>query len=101
MTSKVFLRILRVVAIFLGSIIFILAATSFILYTVPVLTELLPRQQSELNNSRELRNSADYKKLVSLVSKDIQRFSLKYNSYTSGQSYIVVNTTENRFYFIH
>ena len=32
------------------------------------------------------------------MTKDVQRLTLKYNAYTSGQSYIVVNTTENRFY---
>ena len=31
------------------------------------------------------------------MTKDIQRLSLKFNAYTSGQSYIVINTTENRF----
>jgi hypothetical protein len=97
-TSNGFLRILKVVALFIGTIVFILAATSFVLYVVPVLTELVPGQKSELTNNKELRNSSEYKKLIAPLSKDIQRFSLKYNSYTSGQSYIVVNTTDNRFY---
>jgi lipoprotein-anchoring transpeptidase ErfK/SrfK len=30
--------------------------------------------------------------------RDIQRLSRKYNAYTSGQSYIVINTTDNRFF---
>ena len=38
-----------------------------------------------------------YKKQIGLLTKDIQKLSTKYNSYTSGQSYFVVNTTDNRF----
>jgi hypothetical protein len=97
-TGSGFSRILRAGAIFLGSIIFILVVISFILYFVPVLNEHQPHQENEFISSKDLRSSADYKKRMSLLNKDIQRFSLKYNAYTSGQSYIVVNTTENRFY---
>ena len=97
-SGNVFIKLLRVVAIFLGFIIFILASTGFILYYVPKLNEYLPRQKTEFVRNRELRSSADYKKRVNLLTNDIQRLTLKSNAYTSGQSYIVVNTTENRFF---
>jgi lipoprotein-anchoring transpeptidase ErfK/SrfK len=32
------------------------------------------------------------------MTKDIQRLERKYAAYTSGQSYIVINTTDNRFF---
>jgi lipoprotein-anchoring transpeptidase ErfK/SrfK len=38
-----------------------------------------------------------YKKQMGLLTKDIQRLSLRFNAYTSGQSYIVINTIENKF----
>jgi lipoprotein-anchoring transpeptidase ErfK/SrfK len=89
---------LRGVAIFLGTVLFILAIVFFILYFVPVLKERLPGQKAQIAKTTELKNSADFKKRLSLLNKDIQRFTLKSNGYTSGQSYIVVNTTENRFF---
>jgi lipoprotein-anchoring transpeptidase ErfK/SrfK len=89
---------LRGVAIFLGTVLFILAIVFFILYFVPVLKERLPGQNTQIAKSGELKNSVDFKKRLSLLNKDIQRFTLKSNGYTSGQSYIVVNTTENRFF---
>ena len=86
------------VAIFLGTILFILAIIIFILYITPVLNEILPGRKTEIVKNSEVKNSADFKKRLSLLNKDIQRFTLKSNGYTSGQSYIVVNTTENRFF---
>jgi hypothetical protein len=89
---------LRGVAIFLSTILFILAIVFFILYFVPVLKEKLHDPKAQFAKTTELKNSVDYKKRLSLLNKDIQRFTLKSNGYTSGQSYIVVNTTENRFF---
>jgi hypothetical protein len=91
-------RFFRVIAVFLGTILFVLAIIFFILFIVPVLNERLPGQKSGIIKNEELSKSADYKKRLGLLNKDIQRFTLKSNSYTSGQSYIVVNTTENRFF---
>jgi len=78
----------------------ILAALSLILiilYFVPVLKELSPGKKIAITDNQELKKDASYKKQVSLMTKDIQRLTLKLNAYTSGQSYIVINTTENRF----
>jgi len=69
----------------------------FILYTVPLLREMSKGNKAEIVNYTELKDDAGYKKQISLLSRDIQRLSRKYNSYTSGQSYIVINTTDNRF----
>src|ERR1035437_7288256 len=68
---------LRGVAIFLGTVLFILAIVFFILYFVPVLKERLPGQNTQIAKSGELRNSVDFKKRLSLLNKDIQRFTLK------------------------
>lgn len=83
------------------TIICILAAIAlilFILYLVPVLKEINFGRDTHITNNPELEKSSAYKKQVSLIAKDIQRLSRKYNAYTSGQSYIVINTTDNRFY---
>jgi len=91
-------KFLRVVLIFFSSIFVILASVIFILYIVPVLMERHPDNKSELSDNKDLKKDTEYKKQIGLINKDIQRLSVKYNAYTSGQSYIVVNTTENRFY---
>jgi lipoprotein-anchoring transpeptidase ErfK/SrfK len=56
------------------------------------------RQKTKFTNNKELKNDQNYKKQISLMSRDLQRLSKKYSSYTSGQSYIVINTTDNRFF---
>jgi lipoprotein-anchoring transpeptidase ErfK/SrfK len=70
----------------------------FILYIAPGLKELPGVSRTEITNNEELKKDPKYKKQIAQLNKDIQRLSRKYNSYTSGQSYIVINTTENRFF---
>jgi hypothetical protein len=69
----------------------------FIIYFVPVLKEAAPANRAEITVNRELKQDAAYKKQIALMTRDIQRLSRKYNGYTSGESYIVINTTDNRF----
>jgi hypothetical protein len=91
------LSLFRVVIIFICSILVIIGLSWFIVYAVPVLKELSPLAKTETGNDQELTKNPAYKKLIASLNKDIQRLSLKYNGYTSGQSYIVINTTDNRF----
>jgi len=90
--------LLRIVLIFICSILVLIASVLFILYVVPVLMERSTKNKSELSDNKDLKKDTEYKKQIGLINKDILRLSVKYNAYTSGQSYIVVNTTENRFY---
>ena len=46
----------------------------------------------------ELKGDPSYRKQITQLNRDIQRLSRKYGSFTSGQSYIVINTTDNRFF---
>jgi lipoprotein-anchoring transpeptidase ErfK/SrfK len=69
----------------------------YIVYLVPVLQEKTSGHKTEITSSKELRKDVSYKKQIALMNGDIERLSRKYNAYTSGQSYIVVNTTDNRF----
>jgi hypothetical protein len=94
---KPFLIIFRALLIIICSILIVISLILFILYAVPVLKELPPRQKTEITNNQELKKDALYKKQIGLLTKDIQRFSLKFNGYTSGQSYVVINTIENKF----
>jgi hypothetical protein len=69
----------------------------FLVYFVPVMQEFASVQKAEITVNQELKQNAAYKKQIALMTRDIQRLSRKYNGYTSGQSYIVINTTDNRF----
>jgi lipoprotein-anchoring transpeptidase ErfK/SrfK len=93
-----FFRKTRLAIIFILSILTAIFLIVFILYAIPGLKELSSRQKSINNNDPELKKDPLYKKQISLLTRDIQRLTLKFNSYTSGQSYVVINTTENRFF---
>ena len=69
----------------------------FLLYAVPGLQDMTAGGRSVIKNDQELVQDKEYKQLISQMKRDIQSLSRKYNSYTSGQSYIVINTTHNRF----
>jgi hypothetical protein len=89
--------IFRSLLIIICSILIVFSLILFVLFVVPVLRELSPRQKTEITSNQELKKDALYKKQIGLITKDVQRFSLKFNGYTSGQSYIVINTIENKF----
>jgi len=91
-------RILRNLLIIIISILVALSLIIFILYLVPVLKEVTSGQRTVITNNPELKQDASYKKKISLMTRDIQLLSRKYSAYTSGQSYIVINTTDNRFF---
>lgn len=95
-SRKVLFSIFRFVFILFSSILITIALTLFILYAVPVLKELTPLKKTGINN-QSLDKYPAYSKELGLLTKDIQRLSLKVNGFTSGQSYIVINTIENRF----
>jgi len=82
-------------------LLIVIAAISllaFLLYGIPALQEIPPTGRIIITNSDELKKDASYKKQITLIKRDIQRLSWRYNSYTSGQSYMVINTTDNLFY---
>lgn len=91
-------RIIRITAAVILPVLTLLLVVVFMLYAVPSLREIMPPGKTEVTNNPELKKDASYKKQISLLTRELQRLSRKYNSYTSGQSYIVINTTENRFF---
>ena len=82
----------------IATILITLSAIVFLLYAVPAMSEITSGPRTMITSDKELKQSAAYKKQINLLAKDIQRLSRKYNAYTSGQSYIVINTTDNRFF---
>jgi lipoprotein-anchoring transpeptidase ErfK/SrfK len=92
------IRVLRPLSIGLLILIIIVSLFAFFVYAVPAIQEIPPVVKSVIENSDELKKDAVYKKQIAQIKRDVQRLSRKYNSYTSGQSYLVINTTDNLFY---
>jgi len=76
----------------------ILSLLAFLLYGIPALQEIPAVGKTIAANSEELKKDATYKKQITLLKRENQRLSSRYNRYTSGQSYLVINTTDNLFY---
>jgi len=94
-------RLMNSLRITLRSLIAVLVALFvfvFMLYIVPGFQELSSGRKTRLTSDPELKNDQNYKKQTSALTQEIQRLSKQYASYTSGQSYIVINTTYNRFF---
>jgi hypothetical protein len=96
--NKKLFRALRTTVIVIASVLVALFIMIFILYLTPGLQELKSGTKDNVVSDSELKQDQNYKKQISLMNRDVQRLSKKYSSYTSGQSYIVINTTDNRFY---
>lgn len=90
-------KIIRTAALVLIPVITLFFLLVFFIWIVPSIIEMAPHSGTKVVSDKELKKDATYKKEISLLNKDIQRLRKKYNSYTSGQSYIVINTTANRF----
>jgi lipoprotein-anchoring transpeptidase ErfK/SrfK len=96
--NKKLINILRIALGGFFTVVTALFIVIFMLYFVPGLQEITSGGKTKLNFDPELKKDQNYKKQTGTLARDIQRLSKKYSSYTSGQSYIVINTTDNRFY---
>ena len=87
----------RNIFIIITTILIAVMLVLFILYFIPVLKEISPIHKTEISDNQSLKKDPLYKKQMGPLMKDVQRLTVKFNAYTSGQSYIVVNTIENKF----
>ncbi len=98
LANKKLVRIIRIVLVSVGSILAGLFILVFLLYFVPGLQELSSGKMTKLTTDGELIKDQNYRKQAGVLQKDVQRLSRKYTTYTSGLSYIVINTIDNRFF---
>jgi len=94
-------RILRIVSGMLRGVLVaaaIISLPGFFIYAVPAIQELPKVVNRPVTNIDSLKQKAFYRQQIARIKRDVQRLSWKYNSYTSGQSYLVINTTDNLFY---
>lgn len=83
------------IGLLISAIVILLFA--FPVYLVPAMQQIPAGSKTVLTNSASLKKDPLYKKQIAQLNRDIQRLSRRYNSYTSGQSYLVINTTDNLF----
>jgi lipoprotein-anchoring transpeptidase ErfK/SrfK len=88
-------RILIKSLLLLFAIIFVICLLT---YMVPVMQEAISKGKIRLKPDQELKNDNDYKKQITSLQREIRILSGRYSVYTPGQSYIVINTTDNRFF---
>lgn len=98
LANKRYSGIIRNLSYTVAAFIFVIFILVFLSYIIPVLQEIPGAEKNDLINSTELMKDPAYKRQISQLSRDVQRLSRRYNNYASGQSYLVVNTTDNLFY---
>jgi lipoprotein-anchoring transpeptidase ErfK/SrfK len=76
----------------------VIALLAVLLYLAPFLQEVTAVSRTETTNSPALKKDPGYRNQIAALNRDIQRLTRRYNSFTSGQSYLVINTTDNLFY---
>lgn len=76
----------------------ILSLLIFFIYAIPAVQEIPKVVKTPVTNIDSLKKEADYRRQIAQMKRDLQRLSGRYNRYTSGQSYLVINTTDNLFY---
>lgn len=91
-------KVLRIILRTLASLAALLFVFVFVIYMVPGIQEMKGTRLTRMLSDPELEKEQSYKKQTSQLTRDVQRLSKKYASFTSGQSYIVINTTDNRFF---
>ncbi len=90
---KIVRRILLVV-LMLSILLFVF---SWFIYIIPGLQEAGKGRTSEASGISELKDDPSYKKQILQLSRETQRLARKFAAYTPGQSYLVINTTDNKF----
>jgi len=88
---------LRITLIGIGSTLAVILIFAFFLYALPGLQQLSSGSKAKLSKVSELLDDQAYRKQTSLMQKELHQLSRKYSSFTSGLSYVVINTIDNRF----
>jgi lipoprotein-anchoring transpeptidase ErfK/SrfK len=96
--NTIFTRLFQNILLCVIGIVTIFVLIVFFTWVIPAIQEIPTGERTRITNSGDLKNNPEYKKQIAQITKDIQRLKGKYNSYTTGQSYLVINTTDNLFY---
>jgi hypothetical protein len=91
------IKVVKKVLLIAAIILFLLFIFSYFLFMVPGMQEMTKIRKSKMTGTEEFKKDPAYKKQLLSLSRDVQRLSRKFIAFTPGQSYLVVNTTDNRF----
>lgn len=95
--NKFLRNVVRNIFLAASGVFVVLFFCCFFLYFVPGMQEIGKSRKTQMTEYSEVNKDPEYKKQSSALSRDVQRLTRKFSSYTPGQSYLVINTTYNRF----
>ncbi len=93
-----FRRFLRFLLIVFAVILFVPTFILFFLYVIPGIQEFGKGRNRVEVNDFDFKNLPVYQKQITHLDKELQKVSKKLNAFTPLQPYIVISTTNNRFY---
>lgn len=96
--NSVLRRIVRKLLIVAVTIVSVILFFSVFLYIIPGIQEAGPVKIKYASDVESLQNDPSYKKQMQTLNNEVRTLSRKYALYTPGQSYLVINTTDNLFY---
>jgi hypothetical protein len=97
-TNRIIRKTILNVLLLTLTILTVLFIFSWFIYIVPGLQETGGRSKFQPSANSELKSDPAYKKQILQLERETQRLSRKFIAYTPGQSYLVINTTDNRFF---
>lgn len=95
--NPLLLKVLKKTILSTAIVFLIVFVFTFFLYIIPGIQETGRGRKLRTTNIEEFKKDPAYKKQITSINRDVQRLSRKFNAYTPGQSYLVINTTDNRF----
>jgi len=98
LTNQKLIDLLKRVSLWILILSCVMFIFVFFIWIVPLVQEIPQGGKITVTNSPEIKKDASYKRTIALLNRDLQSLSRKYNSYTSGQSYLVINTIDNKFH---
>lgn len=78
--------------------LFLVISYFFVVSGVPAIRENFVMTAPVPTNDTLLTSEKEYGKYIATLKRQLTTIERKFNSFTTGQNYLVVNTTDNRFY---
>jgi lipoprotein-anchoring transpeptidase ErfK/SrfK len=95
--EPVFRRIFRISATVIIVFLIIVFIFSIVFYIIPYSQQLTGGRKTELTSIDDIRNNQVYKRQITILGNEVRSLSRKFTFLSPGQSYLVINTTDNRF----
>ena len=95
--NEFLLKTVRKIFLVISITLLVIFFFSFFLYILPAMQETGKGRELRTTNIAELKKDPSYKNQILSLSRDLQRLTRKFTAFTPGQSFLVINTTYNRF----